>query len=524
MKKVVLLSLAALMVGGCSREQVRSFPAPVSVSPFKEINVDFAHRWNESSHPFTGAAVLDVDGDNQYEIFVGGGEGQDDALLRFQQGMLEDVISETGLSSKVATYGATAFDMDSDGATDLLVARNDGVHLYLNKGGSFTHRLVPVTLDNDAVPFSVAVTDIERDGDPDLYISAFVAISAFRSAVFNDASHAKKNVLLVNDGNLSFKDITDTAGVAGKQNTFFSTFVDLDNDGWQDLVVAQNTGEIEIYRNNKDRTFKPVDYHSGYGFWMGLAVGDVDNDGDQDLFFSNLGNSIPAFLTTGDLQDDQRHAPEWLMLRNDGDFTFRDVTEDYQLTNYGFAWGAVFEDLDYDGWLDLLVAQNYIKWPIHQWSRLANKAFLQAQAREHRSFFHSSDLGLDNHYFGQSPVIADLDGDGRQDVLWLNMDGPVRAFLNTSKQPFITLTLPETAAALGTTVRLTSAKAQSYTRESITSAGLLTDQTPDLSFALPEAGPVAVDIVWPQGVTQRITDLEKNRRHYLAVPAAQGPQ
>ena len=89
---------------------------------------------------------------------------------------------------------------------------------------------------------------------------------------------------------------------------------------------------------------------------MGVAVGDIDNDGDQDLFFSNVGKSIPKVLTAGDLRDDQHQTHEWLLLRNDGDFHFTDLTEAYRLTGEGFAWGAVFEDLDLDGRLDLLVS------------------------------------------------------------------------------------------------------------------------------------------------------------------------
>src|SRR5680860_871799 len=92
-----------------------------------------------------------------------------------------------------------------------------------------------------------------------------------------------------------------SSGTASKQNTFLSTFVDLNGDGWQDLVVAQNTGEVEIFKNERNNTFTSVATNTGYGFWMGLAVGDVDKDGDQDLFFTNVGTSIPQFLLKGDL-------------------------------------------------------------------------------------------------------------------------------------------------------------------------------------------------------------------------------
>jgi hypothetical protein len=125
------------------------------------------------------------------------------------------------------------------------------------------------------------------------------------------------------------------------------------------LVVSQNTGSVQIFRNMTDRTFQPVPTKSAFGFWMGLAISDIDNDGDH-LFFTNVGQSIPLFLTSGHLRDDQRHTHEWMLWRNDGNFRSTDVTDAYRLTDEGFAWGAVFVDLNLDGQLDLFVAQNYI--------------------------------------------------------------------------------------------------------------------------------------------------------------------
>jgi enediyne biosynthesis protein E4 len=472
--------LCALLLGACAA-QTADLAAP---APFKPVPVEFAHVWNKATHPFTGAAVIDVDGDGKFEIFVGGGEGQRDALLSYRNGRLVDIEYGTGLSNNAATYGATAIDMNGDGKTDLIVARNDGVYLYLNDGGRFRESRIALDLPANAVPFSVAVSDIDHDGDGDLYISVFVEFPSFRSAVFNDPAHAKANRLLLNNGDLTFTDITASSGTAGKQNTFLSVFVDLDGDGWQDLVIAQNTGEVEIFRNMKDRTFQSVASNSGYGFWMGLAVGDIDNDGDQDLFFSNVGKSIPTFLTTGDIRDDQRHNLEWLLLRNDGDFRFADATETYRLTGEGFAWGAVFEDLNLDGRLDLFVAQNYIKWPIHRFFKLSGRTYLQRANNGARAFQHTPSLEMENKYYGQSPLIVDIDADGRQDLIWINMNGPVRAFLNTSSGNYITIVVPDTVAALGTRISIETDKGKSYTREVVASTGMLTDQTPELTFGL----------------------------------------
>jgi hypothetical protein len=477
---VFRLMVSLCVLSGCASQSTTLSPP----TPFTPVSADFTHVWKKGTHPFTGAAVIDVDGDGTYEIFVGGGEEQRDALLSYRNGRLVNIENGTGLSNNSATYGSTAIDMDADGYTDLIVARENGVYLYLNDGGRFQERPIPVDLPADSVPFSVAVSDIDHDGDGDLYVSVFVNAKKFRSATFNDPTHAKPNRLLLNNGDLTFTDITESSGTASKQNTFLSVFVDLDSDGWQDLVVSQNTGTVEIFRNMKDRTFQPVPTKSEFGFWMGLAVGDIDNDGDQDLFFTNVGRSIPLFLTSGDLRKDQRHTHDWMLWRNDGDFRFTDVTDSYGLAGEGFAWGAVFEDLNLDGQLDLFVAQNYIKWPIHHVVKLSGRTYLQSTREDSRGFRHSSALELENRYFGQSPLIVDLDGDGRQDLVWLNIDGPVRAFLNTAPGNYITIVVPDTVASLGTRISIETDQGTSYTRTVIGSVGMLTDQTPELSFGL----------------------------------------
>jgi hypothetical protein len=478
LRLVAGLLCGALFNGACAVDT----PGMADISAFEPVPLELQHQWDDSVHPFTGAAVIDTDGDGRFEVFVSGSQNQPDALLSYRDGKLVNRIDDSGLSNPTAAYGALSIDIDNDADVDLLVARNDGLYLYLNSGGRFSESQVPLTLPNDAVPFSIAAGDIDRDGDADLYVSVFIEFAAFRSGVFNDPEHAKANILLLNNGDGSFTDITASSGTAGLQNSFLAVFTDLDQDGWQDLVVAQNTGEIEMFRNNRDRSFSTVPSNSGYGFWMGLGVGDIDRDGDQDLFFSNVGDSIPAFLTTGDIRDDQRHNLEWLLLRNDGEFNFTDVTADYGISGEGFAWGGVFEDLNLDGRLDLVVAQNYIKWPLHKLFKLSGRSYLQSA--QGGRFVHAGALGLENPYYGQSPLVVDLNGDGKPDLLWINMDGPVRALLNRSTANSFTVEVPESAALLGTRVRLETSAGDSYTREVITSSGLMTDQTPDLVFGL----------------------------------------
>lgn len=511
----VLFLLAALVITGSSAASA----AGPSVTKLQEIPVDFVRpEWDKKTHPFTGAAAIDVNGDGKFEVFVGGTQGRLDALLAYVDGRMVNKEPGTGLSlAGATTYGVTAIDMNGDGRTDLVIARNDGVYIYLNKGGRrFEMAKLALALPARAVPFHVAVADIDHDGFPDLYVSNFVEFPSFRSATFNDPTHAMTNIMLRNNGDMTFTDITSASGAAGTQNTFCSTFVDLDNDGWQDLVVANNTGEVEIFRNKRDLTFEKVASVSGLGFWMGVGIGDIDKNGYQDLFFPNVGGSIPEFLTKGDLHPGQSHTHDWLLLRNDGNFRFTNVTKQYGLDDEGFGWGGVFEDINATGDLALFVAENYIKWPVHKYFKLAGRAFLPNVEAGQIKYRDRGALGLENKYYGQSSLIVDLDGDGRQDFLWINMEGPTRAFLNKSTGNFVTVKVPTNARYLGARIRVETPAGRSYTREVIASQGFMTGQTPEYTFGLGEVSAVQqVVIDMPDGKTQFIKNPPINQKIIL---------
>ncbi len=133
--------------------------------------------------------------------------------------------------------------------------------------------------------------------------------------------------MLLNKGGGIFEDVTQQTGTVGSQNTFHGTFVDLDNNGNQDLVLANNTGAVEIYKSNGNLDFEKQAIDSDLGFWMGVGIGDVDKDGNQELFFPNTGSTIPDNLLRGGLRDDQTVGAEWLLLDNDGNWNLQDMTK-----------------------------------------------------------------------------------------------------------------------------------------------------------------------------------------------------
>jgi hypothetical protein len=208
-----------------------------------------------------------------------------------------------------------------------------------------------------------------------------------------------------------------------------------------------------------------------------------------------------------------------VLLRNDGAFRFHDLTAEAGLADYGFAWGAVFEDMNLDGRLDLLVSQNYVKWPVHAWFKFPGKLLLAgASAAE---FF--PDESVENPAFSNSPVIADLDGDTRPDLFWLNNDGPSRAYLNRTEANRVSVALPDAVSAQGARVWLEGA-APRYVREVASSSGLGADQSSELTFGLGAGDRVErLVVAWPDGRTAVVENPPLNRRILLAPPAPLAP-
>ncbi|MEQ9362655.1 MAG: CRTAC1 family protein [Leptospirales bacterium] len=494
--------------------------AGVVVPEFKPISFEFRHRYDDSvSFPFLGAAVIDVDGDGGGEIFLGGGAGQADALYRFKDGAFYDISPGAGLAGAAvdsATYSVLSLDLDRDGDVDLLVTRDDGLYLLTNTRGVFASRQIPLELEEHTIPLQVAAADLNGDGWADLYISTFVAPSHFRTATYNDPGHGRKNLLLLNTGNNHFRNISDDSGVAVRQNTFLSAFVDLNGDRKADLVVAENTGRVRIFRNSGGLKFVEQASPTGYGFWMGLGVADVDGDGDTDLFLSNAGNSVPAFAIKGDLREDQPQDLAWGLLRNDGDFRFTSITKPAGLGGMEFAWGAAFADFNLDGRPDLSVAENYIKWYVHKFSKAPGRFLLQDGGGR---FVPTEGLaGVENYFFGQSPLIGDFNDDGAPDLIYVNMDGPARAFLSRGKPGetvgnFLKVVLKDNVENLGAKVTVRLANGDQHTREVAVGLGFLTDQSSEIIFGLGDATAIrSVDVVWPSGKRKTLRGMQVNSR------------
>lgn len=476
---------------------------------FTEIPVNFTHQADlENSLPFMAAAAVDINSDGKDEIFVGGGKGQADAILQFDGSAFVNIAGQFNLSKGTndATLGAASLDLANDGYPDLLVARESGVWLHMNDGTSFTSQNLNLPLAENTTPLSIAIGDVNRDGWADFYVSGYLKKELVEGETIFSDGYGGFSQLYLNNGDNSWRDVSLEAGVWRQHNTFTAVFTDLDNDGDSDLVIAQDTGLIEMYENPLNETgspfpFRPISNPSVSSYPMGVAAGDFDNDDDIDLFFSNVGYTLPPPLLRGDLPDDAPFNPEYLLFQNNDALSFFDISKASNTSRLGFGWGVVFADMDLDGHEDLMAAQNYARFPAKQiLQKYPAKIMLYSPADKK---FHPVEkvAGAKNKHYGISPIISDFNQDGFPDLFWANLGEAPLAYLSQGTgNNWIKVKLPNTTPSLNAIVRVETSDGRNLMKQVMTSQGLGSDQTRELIFGIgPANGATSVSVIYQDG-------------------------
>ena len=255
--------------------------------------------------------------------------GYEPATVRF-----EDIAEKLGLDKTSAGRGTAVFDYNNDGLLDILfTAAHGGCSLYRNNGdGTFTDVSINSGLDACVNGFVVTAGDYDNDGFVDLYVTRL-------------GFYAGNSVLYHNNGDGTFTDVTEQAGVQSWGPGFTASWVDYDCDGYLDLFVANNLGGLfdrripnRLFHNNGDGTFTDVTEAAGLHTifpTFGSSWGDYNNDGYPDLFLSaSLGR------------------PQ--LFRNNGDGTFTEVGVEAGMTDFVVGTTCFFCDYDNDGWLDIV--------------------------------------------------------------------------------------------------------------------------------------------------------------------------
>ena len=354
-----------------------------------------------------GSAWGDYDNDGDEDI-VAVGTYQPHVLYRNNgNGTFTNVADQAGIADPRGGWGSLFADYDNDGFLDLYITRGgwSGAAentLYHNNGdGTFTDVTHTAGVADPQSSFCAAWADYDNDGFLDLYIA---------DGVIGDGA---ANVLYRNNGDGTFTNIAESAGVANTGNSLGTAWGDYDKDGYIDLHVVNFGQSNVLYRNNGDGTFTDVTSIAG----MTLPVTDafvtffldVDNDADLDIFISNSG-SFQAFIA-GQITGAAPHdGDRQVLYRNNGDGTFTDVTRESGLYHAFGAMGANFGDIDSDGYLDIYLATG-----APQMGRLERDALFRNNGDG--TFTDATlALGLGNIGKGHGVTFGDVDTDGDVDI------------------------------------------------------------------------------------------------------------
>lgn len=477
----------------------------IDVPTFDQQFIDFIPSYDaEKTIPFTASAVIDIDGDGVEEVFFGGGIDQNDAFYQFTKNGFVDITAQTNWSKDTPdnTFGSVALDLDNDGDTDLLITRQSGVWLYTNTNGRFSGLKLNLDFDAKSVPLSVAVSDLNRDGLFDMYVSGYIAREHVEGETIFNKVYGGISALYINNGDNKFTNITKESGLHYQHNTFQGMFIDVDDDDLEDLVVAHDTGTVRTWKNLGGLKFKNIPNPTSniFSYPMGIAVTDYGNNGRPDFFFSNVGSTTPDTLVRGDLTEQQVLNKKWIMFENQGSFEFKDIANTAKLADYEFSWGALFEDFNLDGRDDLVVSENYAGFPLHilpAW-RLDGRFLLHNQKGE---FAAAGKLaGVQNRLYGISPLTADFNQDGYPDLIHVNLLGPQNVFLSKGgSNQHLKIQLPNTVSSIGAKVVVTLADGSRLHNTFVVGEGLCSDQSHILSFGLGKQSAVAISVRFLNG-------------------------
>ncbi|MEO9971251.1 MAG: CRTAC1 family protein [Hyphomonadaceae bacterium] len=500
-----LIALLLSAFGALRFWQAERTPQGETDLSFIAAELPFAHEADlVNSLPFLASGAIDIDGDGRDELFLGGGDRQADQMFAFRDGGFVPLDVSFEKDAIDATHGVAGIDIDNDGDTDIFTARESGIWFHENRNGEFGSERFPLPLADNSTPLSIGLGDINRDGLADMYVAGYIKIELVEGETNFSDDYGGFSNLFLNEGNGEWRDVTREAGVFRQHNTFIGLFADLDNDADSDLIIAQDTGKVEMYENRFGETgeigFTVIDNPSEYSYPMGVAAGDYDNDGLIDLYFSNVGYTLPPALLRGNLEKDDVFNPAYMLFHNDGGLGFSDTADETNSARYGFGWGVVFADMNLDGYEDLLAAQNYARFPGNNLlARYPGKILQNYGGVEFKPV--EKVANAENDLFGISPIVSDFNGDGWPDLVWANLDGPSRAYLSEGgTRQSLTVRLPNNASSLNARVKVTDASGHIQTKQLITSQGLGSDQSRDLVFGLGDAESVTrVDVMLQSG-------------------------
>ena len=501
-----------------------------------------------------GAAVAvgDYDNDGLDDLFVTDSDAgrlnhlfHNDGGLRFTDKAQQAGVAG-GNDQQSIVSDALWFDYDNDGWRDLLIVRFGTPILYHNeRNGTFKDVSESSGLNKFGNTIAAIAFDYDNDGNLDLLFgNYFKPVNLIklptRNVLPNDLDNAKNGggvTLWRNTGKGSFVEVTMRAGFAGHTGwTLDVGHGDFNNDGFQDVYLANDYGTDRLYMNNGDGTFNDVT-EKAIGFdtkkGMNVDVGDYDNDGWLDIYVTNITDEYMKECN--------------MLWHNNGNGTFSDVSRETGTCNTLWGWAAKFADFDNDGWLDLFAVNglrsagknNYIPvvvemitrpgvdfTDVKNWPPIGDMSWSGYQKKK---LFHnlgigsfveiSAQAGVDNNLDGRGIGIGDFDNDGRLDIYQTNAEQPALLYHNETRPTgaWIELKLIGSKSnrdAIGARVKV-KAGSRTWIREVDGGNGYASQSLARLHFGLGDTTKVdSVEIRWPSGDTSHVS-VPLNQLSYI---------
>jgi enediyne biosynthesis protein E4 len=519
----------------------RASEAPPQTVRFTDVTaaagIHFTHNAGQTGKKWlpetmgSGVAMFDADGNGSLDIFflngkdfTGRGRRTTAALYRNNgAGGFTDITRASGLNIEMHAMGVAVGDYDNDGRDDLYITALDGDHLFHNEGGGHFRDVTRASgINNAHFAASAAWVDYDRDGKVDLFVANYVqwtaagdlwcSLDGTTKSYCTPESYKGNSVRLFHNlGGGKFEDVTDRAGLGDQASKSLGIAVlDYNNDGWPDIFVSNDTQPNKLYRNLGNGKFKDEGLGAGVAFGedgtargaMGVDAADYDRSGRQHLIVGNFSNQMLG------------------LYHNDGNGLFVDEAPRSPVGRaslLSLTFGLFFFDYDLDGLPDIFAANGHIEEEI---SRVQPRI----QYAELPLLFHNAGGGkFDPVPAFSKPLVArgaaygDYDGDGDLDIAINNNNGPAVLYRNDggNRNHWLQVKLSGTKSnrdGMDAVVRVTSAQGKQmqmvHSGSSYCSASDLA-----LTFGLGhDAMASAVEVDWPSGKRQKLTNVKANQR------------